>query len=434
MRTKNPQVSLSDIFIVAMFVAIAISASYLLYGSRESADLMAVWLAGHFMHSGNVQNIYANDTNYFTMLPPADWVEYVQAQGHKGQIYPFVYPPIWAFVVGKLSPFFSFEGFRAVANVVNPTLVIATIYLAWRTMSVASAVVPTLLNFMLIGFVVTFATWIGGGALFENQPQILVSLLIVLAIERSTSHAPVAAGAALALAASIKLYPAVFALMWLAGGNRKEVLAFTIIGTALGLLSVLLVGWPAHKIFLEQIRLISGTGFLNMFNFSVDATLANLLRPSDLEFIESIPSRGMENQNLGWFSMAKPKAWAALSATLMVASITIMMVAARTKRGLIAIWPFAFALLALVSPLSWSYHFLTAVVFAPAFIRQFNTLRGWLLLGLVFVPLNIWFAPFAGFFSPQVWSLQLIGNLTMTTYMICWAVLIFRAPRNVGAI
>ncbi|MDX1739050.1 MAG: glycosyltransferase 87 family protein, partial [Alphaproteobacteria bacterium] len=60
----------------------------------------------------------------------------------------------------------------------------------------------------LVAFLVPF-----GLALRENQPQILVSFLILLAIERERAGWNIAGGAALALAASIKLYPALFALL-----------------------------------------------------------------------------------------------------------------------------------------------------------------------------------------------------------------------------
>ncbi len=173
---------------------------------------------------------------------------YLQEQGYDGSVFPFIYPPLWAHVFGWLTTVTTYSTLSNIARAINPLLMGGMVILAWR--SVGSTMSVALYTF--IGLAILVSTYVGFIPIYQNQPQILVSFLIVLAIERSRHNAPFAAGMAMALAASIKLYPALFALFWLANGNRKAFGSFIISGLVLAGTSVWLAGWPLHRIFLQR--------------------------------------------------------------------------------------------------------------------------------------------------------------------------------------
>lgn len=123
---------------------------------------------------------------------------------------PVCISPIWAFVSGWLTTITTIETVVNWANTINPLLIVCMVILAWR----ASGSTMSAHSYTLLGLLVLVLTQIGIVLILQNQPQIFVSLLIVLALERHRSGAPLTAGAVLALAAAIKLYPALLALLF----------------------------------------------------------------------------------------------------------------------------------------------------------------------------------------------------------------------------
>ncbi|MEL7345694.1 MAG: glycosyltransferase family 87 protein, partial [Pseudomonadota bacterium] len=182
------------------------------HAGSMSPDLLASWMAGLNFARGAMDEVYFASTGLFTMRPPETWVTELHASGYDGAIYPFIYPPLWAWAMSKMTAITSFETLVFIGNLINPLLIMGSILLAARM----AARHLSSLHFLLIGIVALGSSVIAVVALEQNQPQILVSFLLVLAAERTRGGDPRTAGIALALAASIKLYPAVFAIIWLA--------------------------------------------------------------------------------------------------------------------------------------------------------------------------------------------------------------------------
>jgi len=278
-----------------LLVVIVSAMSFAVFYNLRSPDLLASWLGGHFYQIGAWDQIYPADTITYSMLPPDGWLPHLQEKGYVGSVFPFIYPPLWAHVFGWLTNITTFETFSNVARAINPALMGAMVILAWR--SIASAQSVALYTF--IGLFILVSTFVGLIPIYQNQPQILVSFLIVLAIERSRYNAPVTAGVALAIAASIKLYPALFALFWLASGNHKAFFSFLACGLALAGVSVGLAGWPLHQTFLQEISVINNTALVTSMNVSIDGVIAQVLFPENLEFIRSAESRQPQGDILG---------------------------------------------------------------------------------------------------------------------------------------
>jgi len=398
------------ILMIAMTVMLRISAQPV-----SSDDLRALWLAG--LHYPDA--VYATTGDMFTMLPPPEWVAKGQALGAQA-IYPYIYPPIWAHLMAKLVQITDFQSFATVIGWLNAAFIALSTFLAARICRLENH--PLL--FAATGALVSLLSIATVLALEENQPQILVSFLTLLSIERLLRGGPVMAGAALALAAAIKLYPAVFALFWLAAGRFRASLAFAVIGGGLGLLSIALAGWQLHAAFLAQISAISNSVLVSFVNFSIDAEIARwFVSPAQMQVFDSSRFGGQTS----WMVFEKPGAWQA--ATWGLRMVTLGSLIFLTRRGWLErpeFWPAAMILVALVSPLSWIYYFIAPLAFLPVFLFRFGTARGALLILILLAPMST--TAVALDLHGRIGA-NLVAGLTMVSLLTIAALFMFAATR-----
>ncbi|GAA0298340.1 glycosyltransferase family 87 protein [Rhodovulum strictum] len=351
---------------------------------RLSGDLLPLWLAGQAFADGAPGEVYAPVEPVFRMLPPDGWAERARAAGYEGFVYPFVYPPLWAWVFGLIGQVADFQAIAALASLVNPALLLATCLLAWRASGSAQGVVVH----VAIALALLLMTPVGRIAIMQNQAQILVAFLIVLALERTRANRPVSAGAA--LAASLKLFPAVFALFWLASGERRAFGAFAALGLGLGLMSVAVAGWPLHAEFLGHVASIGRTGFFSPLSFSLDAVMVRQLTDAPIEVLlghttptADLPRAITVAEKGPALALAGQAAFAALTA-----GFALAMARAGPTARYAALWPAALALFPLIGPIAWGYYFIAATAFAPAILSRQGWLRGGGVLLVVFGPMH----------------------------------------------
>ncbi|MFV2002865.1 MAG: glycosyltransferase family 87 protein [Paracoccaceae bacterium] len=363
--------------------------SFYWYFPTISADLMATILAGKFLAMGRPDQVYPALTDIFLMYPPSEWRGFMALEyGYEGPVFPFIYPPLWAKLAALLAGL-NLWRVAAVALVINTALLFLTIVLAMHA-------TRTRLNPAIYAALATFflmSNLIGTIALLQNQPQILVSFLLVLAIERARNGGPIAAGAALALAAAIKIYPAFFALFWLFGRERRAFGAFVVFGGALGLISLIWAGWPLHQAFLDQLRLISGSVLVTGITYNLDAAVAQLFFASDLVRIVGLEAPTPVNPDPGWFSMLRPGLWRITSPAILLIAVALLtrgFASVDRATQAAALWPLALIVVAILSPISWSYYFIPAACFAPVLLERLGLRRGAFFLvlafGLIFRP------------------------------------------------
>lgn len=378
---------------------------------RQSADLFAMWLAGDFMAMGRLDQIYPANVDLFDMTTPSEWWPYVQATDPDARVFPYVYPPIWAKLVSWLTPITTFTTFDAVFLAIHQVLLIATTYLAGKMCGFRGQMAWM---FCAVTFLALVLTMPIGIALTENQPQILVSFLIVFAFERAQFNAPRAAGLLLALAAAIKVYPVLFVVIFAAWRNWTAFWSFAIAGAALGLTSIALTGWALHADYLHMLGLLSKSVIVTNFSFSADAFFAGTFRADDLIHVNQ-PSTAA--QGVGWAAIGKGPLWHAISSTAQLAAIALVLFLAARRPHDPLILPVAVCLFALASPLSWAYTYLPAYVFLGALFTRLGAL-GWVLCAAIIV-----------FFHPLVaaqtlyqdswslWSFSL-GGIALTALML----------------
>jgi len=289
----------ATLLLAAAFVVFSQS----LFAAAPSADLRALWLAGQMLAEGRPDLVYPAEIGVFTMRPPPEWLPWLAARGHSGEVFPYIYPPLWAWLAARSG--LPFEALESAARLINPALLVAMLLLARRL--AAPAMHPA--GYLAPGLAVFALTTVGSVALYQNQPQILVAFLTVLAVERAEHGAPRLAGAALALAAAIKLYPAFFALVFLILGWRRALGAFVITGGALAALSVAVAGWPLHGEFLSVLARISDTAMLTKLNYAFESALGFLFHAEAGQLIRAA-KLGADAGGGGWQVLAKPAALA----------------------------------------------------------------------------------------------------------------------------
>lgn len=371
MSWRDPRLVAAIVLLAPVVVVAALWARPL----GTPADLLAVWTAGEFWQMGRLGEIYPAADGLFTMLPPAGWVDWLsQTQGYDESIYPFLYPPLWAVVMGALAPS-DFAPVAALSYWINATLLAATVVLAIRA---SGALLHPVAHALLV--LVTFlATHIASVGFLQGQPHILVAFLIVLAIERSRAGAGTAAGAALALAASIKLFPVVYVVIWLARGERRALASFAAVGVGLAAASVLLAGWPLHRAFLDSVSQIGRTLLVTGNNASFDGVIGQLFALDTAELVRGANLDEMGNAREAWLVAPRPKLWAMLANGGLLCVLAGTALAARRLRpaALYAgLWPFLLTLSVVFTPTGWIYYIIPAAAFAPAMIAALPPARG----------------------------------------------------------
>ncbi|MDE0590255.1 glycosyltransferase family 87 protein [Halocynthiibacter sp. C4] len=399
-----------------------------MFDSSRAGDFQALWLAGEFYQLGQFDQIYPPDTEFFTTRPSPEWIARVAADGQETAIYSYIYPPLWAALMAPLTTVTNFQLVSEIAGYLNPALLGGMLFLAWRTCTRSGMQGLPAWGFVAIGYAIFLTTTIGLIGLAENQVQIFVSFLILLALEREQAGAPVSAGVAMGLAAALKLYPVFLVLFWLAQGKWRVTVIATTFGCVLGALSIALTGWELHAIFLEQLALISNTLLLNSINYAFEVGIANLCCQNQMSFVIS-SSADLSNGVIGGhLSMAKPDLWAIVSKGLLLISLTILaLISFRLrKKQTSAFWPLALCVIPLISPLGWSHQFLPAASFAPSLLALFGWKTGAQTIAIAFIPTMLGLTPIWNALTTGTNLIQFVGLLCMLAYAATWGIVLKR--------
>ncbi len=376
----QPQSPAQDRLLSGLIIAAFVAISLQIYPG-SSADFIALWSAGKAFATGQFGNIYASPSDIFLMLPPEAWNT---GEGLRA-LYPFIYPPLWAWVMETLTQIASFETTVLVLTIIN-TLSIAGMFVL--THRIMRPDIP-LWRWLLVGLVISsvlMATFI---AQLQSQPQIIVSFLTVLALERSFAGRPAAAGIAMAIAASIKLYPLIFALIWLFAGRRTEAVWFFVIGALCALTSLLVAGWPLHAEFLGHISAISNTALLTSLVHGIDPMIAQLFYPGN--FVQVTPDFLGPGDKIQWAVASKPLWHTLLNKAALLTFIAVSVLALRKEANphrQAAVWPVLMGVFGLIGPISWAYHYLAVFAFLPMFLMTLHRWQGWTALLLCLLALS----------------------------------------------
>ncbi len=349
-----------DRALAALILGLWAWVAFAVWRGAWAPDLSALWFAGRAVFEGHPELVYARPEIPFVTAPPTGWREMIAAVNPPNRhIYAYVYPPLWAWllapVAGALDPQRFFDLARALEVIALAAAALAAT--EWlRPAGMPRALMAALVAVLLGSSTVTVL------ALYHAQPQILVSALVVASLLAWCRGRSAAAGALLAVAAAIKVGPALLALAFVARRDWQALGAFALVGAALAAASLALAGWPAHATFLERLREISDLVVLSRVNLALEAALAEA---AHLAGLIDLPWTGPARPAI----MAEPLAITLAVRGLMLAGLVLAwrrLAAARDTGELVAAWLLLFLTVKLTGPLAWHHHFLPLLLLLPA--------------------------------------------------------------------
>lgn len=242
------------IAVLGVFAALTLHS----YWGNWPVDLSALYFAAYFFDAGAYDLVYAPDGQAFWGQAHSEWRELARTQGYHSNLLPaYVYPPLWAAVLGPWASAVSFASFANTFLIAFLIAIIGMILMAYQMARCiadeANTRVIHFALFCLIGALLAGYTSFGSLSFQLGQPQILVSFLLMLCLYLLSLDKDISAGSVLALAAAIKLMPAMLAVLFIMERRWHALGAFVVVGALVAGLSVILTGWPLHQALLERI-------------------------------------------------------------------------------------------------------------------------------------------------------------------------------------
>ena len=372
---------------IKLFLSLFFALVLFAYRETWPLDLSALYFAARFYHDGQFDQIFPIGTAFLwdPDAYPRAWRllaagEISRFDSPTLYLTPFVYPPIWAAVLAPMAGVLSFKLFWLAWLSIYAGCIVWMFFLSYRLVRPTRLSMPTwiliLLPFVVFGAAPQLALNLG-------QPQILVAMLTLQSFVWLSEGKPRRAGAILALAAAIKLTPALFALIFLMERDWKALGWFAAVGAALAGASVAVTGWPLHDQFLRQLALLDGQVLISRINLSLNAVLTGVGSLFNGASSQLQPDPGF---------IAEP-AWVSwvMRLALILSPIAIFVTTrdhGRRKRTWLRIMMVAMMTLFL-SPLGW-LHYLVLPIFLLPGLLEFSG-RRWVvpLLGLVGVGLSL---------------------------------------------
>jgi len=204
-------------------------------------------------------------------------------------------------------------------------------------------------------------------------------------------------------------------LFWLASGRRQASVSFLAAGAFLALASVGLTGWPLHAQFLHMVRLISDTVLVTRQSFALETLVAQICCFDQLQLIDAPVTDPLEKIGQGWYVLIKSPAFSVtfkLAQLCAVGWLFVMFRRSRSTEERAALWPLAFALLSLLGPIAWSYHFLSSVAFCPMLLVRFRTTAGLAILAVFVLVMSSVANSFFADAIAKVYLVQVAGTVS----------------------
>ncbi|MCK0171207.1 DUF2029 domain-containing protein [Aliiroseovarius sp. S1123] len=265
------------VVVLAGFVALAVRS----YWGNWPVDLSALYFAAYFFDAGAHDLVYAPDGQAFWDQAHPEWRELARAQGYEANLLPaYVYPPLWAAVLGPWAGAVSFASFANSCLIAFLGAIIGMIFMAYemacRIASAAHTRMIPFATFCLIGAILAGYTSFGSLSFQLGQPQILVSFLLMLCLYLLGLGKDIPAGSVLALAAAIKLMPAMLVVLFVMENRWRALGAFVLAGALLAGLSVIVAGWPMHQALLERVGHLSTQISISRLGIGMETVLYHI--------------------------------------------------------------------------------------------------------------------------------------------------------------
>ena len=240
---------------------------------QPSLDLFPLYAAGRLAAEGSMAQVYVFEPASGIEVTTPAWLSVAAEAGHSGEVFPFVYPPLWAKALAPLASGLDWTGFRLLFSVLAATAAAAAIALAttmWAAPERRSEAAALALLISPLGWPV-FVLFV------YNQVHGLLLLAVLLSWRAADRGRPARAGLLLALAASLKLAPAAFGLYFLLSRQWAAAAWSLAFGAGLLGISLLWAGLDVNLAYFEQCARLAAGIPTTLMNQSFTLAFAELL-------------------------------------------------------------------------------------------------------------------------------------------------------------
>jgi alpha-1,2-mannosyltransferase len=364
----------------------AVAIVFLNWGSWK-IDLSAIYYAARSFAAGDLANVYVPGGAPFLPDPPATWADWAREEGFTGPAFtPFLYPPLWAAALAPVAAAVPAQAFFNAVLVVNAAATIWMIWLTWRLMRPIQ-IGPV--GWAAISFALMLVTAPGYTAFWFGQPQVIVAAFTLAAVVALADRRDILAGGCLALAAAIKLTPALIVLIFVMERRWTALAAFAVTGAALALASLVSVGWPLHAELLEKLAAIESQILVSPINVSLEQAFYYL--QSLATGTGDLSARPHMVDGVAWIG------WA--TRAFLVFAIAALWWGTRNLALRLRLWTrlMALALLTtLATPLGWVHYLILPLILLPGLIEVLPRRAALATLVLIALPLSLPALVYAG--------------------------------------
>lgn len=358
-----------------------------------SADLAAVYFAGRFYAEGATDLVYVASQGYFGDGLPAAWADAAEGYGvARHEITVYLYPPLWAALMAPVTAAISPQTFGDIVMPIHVAMLALSVPLAWQ---IAGAPVRFGVWAVFAALLLTLGMP-ASVAVMQNQPQVTVLFLTLLAFHSARAGRPLGAGALLGLAAALKISPAVFVLVFLLERDWRAVAGFALVGGGLALASIALAGWELHLAFLGNLADFGGLVQRTRTAWSLEPVFWEIAA-----LLEGMPLAPIAPASTDF--TPEPAWMGATMRGLAAAGILATILASRSLDPVRRVAARILALslvLSLTGPFGWAHYFLLPLLMLPTLFRLLPRPTATAIVGSAFVasswPLFLLLDPLGG--------------------------------------
>ncbi len=337
-----------------------------------SIDASALYFSAYFYDLGQGALVYSPEPEFFMQVPPAEWVALAKLQGgNVGGFSPYVYPPLWAALLAPIAKNLTAIGFFNLLTVLNVGSVVIGVNVSYLLLS-PKKIGFTLWSLVSIGLIQF--SWIGILAIEIGQPQVFVTMLILVSFWALQSGRARLAGAVLGVAAAIKIAPGYLVVIFIMERRWRALAMFFAVGAAFASLSLLLAGPDLHREFWLRLQDLNSKVLVARINLTFESVLMQI-------------QNGLMGAP-GWVFnqpqfLDKPDWVFWVNKAALLAGLGVVYFSTRHLPSGRRIWfrlQLVFLITLITSPLAWAHYLVLTILLLPGLLTVANARLASLLL------------------------------------------------------
>ena len=286
----HPLHAIADAWKTLTVLALFVLAGVLSFRDAQGDDLASSYIGCRLIASQDADHLYSYDPTNFAAVGPDEpgnpWQDAADQGGFDGFLHPYVQTPLWAWSLQPLCTHTRFASFKSIFALLTMLAFAAFLWLValfWAP----NLARPAPLALLALGL---FLAEPFRYAMRLMQTHILLMLLAVVALILAERRRPLLAGLCLALAAAVKITPAVLLLYWLITGRRRAAASMVLWSAALAALTLVTTGPEVMHAYLADLHRISNVLLLSQNNQSFAAwAMSFFYPPTEIALFHMLP-------------------------------------------------------------------------------------------------------------------------------------------------